>query len=268
MKKEYLKKKLIDDCDCFVFDSDGVLIRGDSVIPGAVETFNTLWKEGKLCFVMSNNSSMSREKLAHKLRTKGFKCEAETTITSSFLAADYCSSKNFSPCYVIGESGIYEELKAKGIKTIDDYEDSAKAVITGIDRHFSYQKLEKAMQLISQGAEFIATNLDSSFPTENRLIPGGGCIVKAVEYATQKKPVLVGKPNTYGLEMIVEQTGIKRNKIVLIGDSIESDLKMAKRFKCNSVLVLSGVTTTKEGLKMLKQKDSTIVLNSLSELLL
>jgi 4-nitrophenyl phosphatase len=116
-----------------------------------------------------------------------------------------------------------------------------------MDRNFNFQKLTYAQQAIFSGARFIATNIDPTFPTENGIIPGGGSIVKAVETASKKQPVVIGKPEIVGLKLILTQFDIRDpEEVILIGDRIETDLIAGKRLGCKTGIVFSGITSKEE----------------------
>lgn len=226
------------DIKCVVFDVDGVLVRGSAVIEDAETTFNQLTKKYK-CLIFTNNSSKSRKTLAKKLNSMGFEVDAENIITSSYLAAEYCRKKGYDKIHYVGGKGIETEMELVGIWTADT---DVQAVVVGIDFDFTYRKLTKAMELIKLGAEFIATNTDHVYPVEeNRLLPGGGSIVAAIQTASEVKPVVLGKPKTFGLELIANKLGLKKHEILVVGDRIDTDIRMAKDLGARSALALTGV---------------------------
>jgi len=119
-------------------------------------------------------------------------------------------------------------------------------VVVGLDRGFDYQKLLKAQRAILSGAEFLATNPDPTFPTEEGLIPGAGSIVAAVERATGRRPKVIGKPEPFMLELALRLSGARREECVVVGDRLDTDILAGNRAGMITVLVLTGVTTEEE----------------------
>ncbi len=128
-------------------------------------------------------------------------------------------------------------------------------VIVGLDREFNYKKLAFAQNCILQGkAQFYATNSDSTLPAASGLLPGAGVMVNAVETCTNKKPLKIfGKPNPYGIQMILNHTNVSPDKSVIFGDRLNTDILAGNRAGIKTVLVLTGVTTELE-VKKIQEK--------------
>ena len=136
-----------------------------------------------------------------------------------------------------------------------------------MDRKISYSKIATASRLVrDQGAFFLATNRDATFPTEKGENPGAGSIVAAIEVAA-KKPVDadIGKPQPYMFQLIMRDHNVEPGEIVVIGDRLETDIAAAKRISAKSILVLTGVAKKEDVEKSRKKPD--YVLKDLSALL-
>jgi hypothetical protein len=116
-------------------------------------------------------------------------------------------------------------------------------VIVGIDAAFSYHKLRVAQRLILEGARFIATNRDSTFPTPHGLVPGAGAIVAAIETATGVSPVTLGKPQPLMAQLILQKSGLERGDVAMVGDRIDTDIISAHRAGICGLFVATGVHT-------------------------
>ena len=115
-------------------------------------------------------------------------------------------------------------------------------MLSGIDWHFSYRKLCIASRYIQAGAQFIATNPDRN-SGDTVITPGSGCQAKAIEVATGVKPIFMGKPSPFAYELIREDQGIKStDKVCMVGDNMETDIKFGFNNEIATLLVLSGVT--------------------------
>jgi 4-nitrophenyl phosphatase len=122
-------------------------------------------------------------------------------------------------------------------------EERPAAVVIGLDFGFTYDKLKAGFDALQQGALFIATNADTTLPTETGLVPGAGSIVAALAAASGQQPVVIGKPQTPMLEMAMLRMGVKPEETVMIGDRLDTDILAGERAGLLTVLVLTGVST-------------------------
>jgi len=169
----------------------------------------------------------------------GFDLSIEQVYTSSYATAIYARQKGIKNVYCIGSEGLIEELKTVGICVTGD-ENQAQAVIVGLDTDFNYSKMAKALHIIrKEKCKLIACNQDKNYPVEDdKLMPGCGPIVAAIEESCDKKvDYVVGKPNTCMLELLAKDWNLTNNEILVVGDSYTSDIEMAKRYNCLSVLI-------------------------------
>jgi 4-nitrophenyl phosphatase len=244
-----------------VFDLDGTLYLGKTAIPGAKEAVVRLRRSGKKIFFLTNAATRSRAGIAAKLEKMGFAAREEEVIGGAYLLARYISTNyKGKKVYVIGERGISEEFAAAGIPIAEE----ADIVAVGLDRDFSYDKLAKAYLNLKKGAIFLASNLDHVFPTEAGDLPGAGSIVEAIVFAADRRPYVVGKPNTLAFEIIKKEHRLKEEEVLLVGDRLDTDLAFAKACGIRSCLVLTG-NAKKEDLEGAAFKPE-MVLPSVSEL--
>ncbi|EIE26103.1 2-phosphoglycolate phosphatase [Coccomyxa subellipsoidea C-169] len=263
---EDTKRALLGKVDCFIFDCDGVIWRGDSVIDGVPETLDALRKLGKKLVFVTNNSTKSRKGYLGKFTSLGLDVNAEEIYSSSYAAAAYLESINFpqdKKVYIVGEVGIQEELDLKGIRYCGGPDDADKkidlkpgyalphdedvgAVVVGFDRHLNYYKIQYATLCISEnpGCHFIATNLDArTHLTDAQEWAGNGAMVGAIKGSTKREPTVVGKPAEFMLANIATTFGLKRSQICMVGDRLDTDILFGQQGGLSTMLVLSGVTT-------------------------
>jgi 4-nitrophenyl phosphatase len=112
--------------------------------------------------------------------------------------------------------------------------------VVGLDLDLHYDTLRDATLAIRNGARFIATNLDPSYPMPDGQWPGAGAIVELVRVASGVDPIATGKPDVAMIDLIAERIG-SHTDIWMIGDRPSTDLAMAKTAGWRSVLVLTGV---------------------------
>jgi len=257
-------KALVDKVDCFIFDCDGVIWKGDKLIDGVPETLAMLREMGKKLIFVTNNSTKSRAGYLQKFTSLGLSIKAEEIYSSSYAAAAYLESIKFEKkAYLIGEVGICEELDLVGIPWVGGPEDKGKeieltsgymleqdkdvgAVIVGFDRHVNYHKIQMATLCIREnpGCLFIATNLDAvTHLTDAQEWAGNGSMVGAIRGSTKREPIVVGKPAEFMLANIADKFGLERSQICMVGDRLDTDILFGKDGGLATVLVLSGVTT-------------------------
>ena len=220
----------------FAFDLDGTLYVGENAVSGAVELIQYLREKYQIVFFTNNSAKTSRQ-VHEKLNKLRIECKLNEVYTASSAAADYLKESGIDNVYVVGSKGFCEELRSRGIKLVDD--ESAENLVVGLDFDFSYNKIAAALAILLKGGKFIACNEDRSFPAgENRFFPGCGAMVGAIAAAADKNPdFVIGKPNTYILAKISRDFQVKHDQIMVVGDSFESDIKMALNYKSGAILI-------------------------------
>lgn len=235
----------------YVFDLDGVLYRGEEPIDGAAETLERLRArpDPPFVFFLTNNSTRTRGDYVDKLTRLHIACSEDEIVTSASATAAYLKNQNAAgrTVLVVGEAGARDELMRVGMNVIGPdapLETHADFVVVGMDRQFTYHTLWRAQQAILRGATFIATNRDDAFPIENdQLIPGGGAMVAAIEACTSTVPLVVGKPQPWGLQAILQSARVSPDEAVMVGDRLDTDVLCGNRLGVPTVLVLTGVTS-------------------------
>ena len=215
---------MFDVFDTFLFDGDGVLYKESHSLPGSIEFLNLLKEQEKNIFILTNNSTKTREEFQKKLSRLGIKIQLSNILTSSFLTAKYI--QDISPnakIYVIGETGLKSELKSAGLTVLNDWGEEndeeifdfdfekVNYVVTGMDRQLNYTKISRATHILSNynQVKFIATNSDFTFPTMKGLIPGGGAMIRILEELSSRKiELIIGKPEPEMYEAAVELSNI------------------------------------------------------------
>lgn len=243
----------------YVFDLDGVLYRGEEAVDGASECLAALRQRvpAPRLFFLTNNSSQPRQVFADKLTRLGMPTSADEVVTSSSATALYLSElgdPREKTALVVGGPGISDELGRIGMRTVaasdpDGLGSRADYVVVGLDRSFNYEKLLRAQQAVLRGAQFIATNRDGQYPIEGgQVTPGAGAVVAALEACTNQTPIVIGKPETLGLEMILRQAGCLPSEAILIGDRLDTDILCGNRLSVPTVLVLTGLATLQQAM--------------------
>ena len=233
----------LDTVAAFVLDIDGVLYTGDRPLPGAVE-FVRLLQDRALPFqVLTNNSTRTPSAVAERLQGMGMDVRTEHILTSSLAAALYLKriQAQGGRVYVVGEEGLRIPVSEAGFELAED--GPADFVVLGMDRAVTYAKLKRAALLIRAGAQFIATNPDTTFPSPEGLVPGAGALIAALQASTGIKPVVIGKPESTCFELALEKLGVSASQAAAVGDRLDTDIEGGQRAGMRTILVLSGVNS-------------------------
>jgi 4-nitrophenyl phosphatase len=273
---------LLENKKIFIFDLDGTIWEGQTLLPGALKVVETLKSMRKQIIYLTNNASKSRESFLKKLIALGINSSVNEIMSSGYISSIMLAQKpEIRTVFVIGSLELINMIESKGTNTLNrlhnqdilyskylDKNIIADAVLTSWDMEFTYAKIRTAMELINRGAEFFATNGDVSFPKKGQLWPGGGVMLAAVQACTGKNPKeIFGKPNINSLQYILEKLapyGTTLEDMVLIGDRLDTDILQANQMGITSILVETGVNKVSdiEKLKIIPTK----VIPTLNEL--
>ena len=230
----------------FVIDMDGVLYRGSQAIPEArpfLEALNRL----EIPFMMAtNNSTQTPANYVEKLRGMGMPIREDQVFTSALATGDYLRATypRGTKAYVVGMSALREAVYGDGY--FEEAELDAEVVISGADFELVYDNLRVACLAIRGGADYVATNADTTFPTPEGLVPGAGSIVAALVASGGKEPVVVGKPSPVMVERSLSQLGTDPAGTVMLGDRLDTDILAGRRAGTPTVLVTTGVSRAED----------------------
>jgi len=230
---------------------DGVLWHGNQAIDG-LNNFFCLLREKSLPFVLAtNNASHTATQYIDKLAAMGIDISPKEILTSGMATAHYISqhySTDNTRIFVLGEVGASQPLKDKGFSLTDIYQlntpdnphNGANIVVCGKDETITWDKLSTATLNLQQGAEFIATNGDTTLPTERGLIQGNGAILAALHAATGKTPKVIGKPEPIMYQQALSVLGTSPENTLALGDRLDTDILGAVNTGMRSIMVLTG----------------------------
>lgn len=228
----------------FISDMDGVIYHGNKILDGVEQFINWLIENDKKFVFLTNSAERTPHELSMKLQRMGLNVSAEHFYTSAMATAEFLSGqKPGCTAYVIGEAGLTKALYDAGIYMNDVNPDY---VVVGETRTYSFEKIEKAIELVNKGAKLIGTNPDITGPTERGIMPATGALIAPIEIATNKKAYFVGKPNPLMLRHGLRILGCHSHEIAFIGDRMDTDIIAGIESNVDTVLVLSGVTKQEE----------------------
>lgn len=247
--KELNARARLRAAKAWIFDMDGVLYRGSEPLPGVGDLFAALELRERAYMLATNNSMSTPEEYVKKLATMSINVPASAILTSAMATRDYLVNELGSDIglSIIGMPALKEQLcRGTGFHEVNASEATPAAVVIGLDKVFTYDKLAMANAAIRRGARFVATNADATLPTEAGLIPGAGSIVAAIQTATGETPVVVGKPEPLMLQMALARMGVAAEEAVMVGDRLDTDIIAGERAGMLTLLVLTGVSTREE----------------------
>ena len=228
----------------FICDMDGVIYHGNRVLDGVFEFVNWMIDNDKKFVFLTNSAERTPHELSMKLERMGLDVKADHFYTSAMATAEFLHSQNpGSTAYVIGEAALTKALYDHGIYMNDVNPDY---VVVGDTRTYSFEKIEKAIELVLKGAKLIGTNPDITGPTEKGIMPATGSLIAPIEIATGKKAYFIGKPNPLMLRHGLKKLNCHSEDIAFIGDRMDTDIIAGIESNIDTVLVLSGVTSEED----------------------
>lgn len=252
MERKEIKHPLL--CKGFIFDVDGVICKGNKLIPGADSTIEHLRKGGKKVKFISNNSTKSTKEYLKKFSNLGIPVEFKDLVLSTYATAKYIAKeKPGARVYMIGTEGLRRELEEAGLEVVDEPKRVEYVVVgspfdaSGKITEKNRWKLTGALRAIYySGAKYIATNPDRIFPAEEGIVPGTGAIIGSLNYMMQREPdAIIGKPSPMIVQAALEKMDLNTDECAIVGD-LDTDILAGEKMGMVTVFVLSGVMTRKE----------------------
>jgi len=229
----------------WILDLDGVIWLSEDPIPGSAEAIAALRDAGHRVIFLTNNAGPRVSELVEKLEGMGVPATPDEVVTSAQAAASLLEPG--STALLCAGPGVREALEARGVEVVRDGD--ADAVVVGFHRDFDYHRLTAAFLAVHHGARLIGTNDDTTYPTPDGPIPGGGAILAAVVAAAGVEAEVAGKPYAPMAELLAERLKLVDERgsdgggdTVLVGDRPSTDGLMARRLGVPFALVMSGVT--------------------------
>lgn len=254
---------LSSEYDALLVDLDGTLIRGADPVPGAAEA---LAESGLPVVYVTNNASRAPADTAAHLRGMGFELEASDVMTSA-QAAVVMLDEHVPPgseVLVVGHDSFRDLATEAGYRVVLSDDEQPKAVLQGLSRELSWADLAEGCLALRRGVPWIASNVDTTLPTERGLLPGNGSLVAALRAATDREPFVAGKPAAGVLTAAAALAGSTRPLVV--GDRLDTDIEGALAAGMPALMVLTGVNTPMDLLRAPVDRRATHLGRDLSSL--
>lgn len=229
--------------DVLLVDLDGTLVLAGRPIDHAATSLARIREWGTRVLVVTNNASRSPTSVAARLSGVGIPFTADDVVSSP-LAAARMLARSHRPgdrVLVVGTDALADAISEAGLVPVRSADDRPVAVVQGHNPDTGWRDLAEACVALRAGADWVATNTDSTLPTDRGLMPGNGAMVQALIAATERKPRVAGKPDRPLLDVAVDRAGAVHPLVV--GDRLDTDIAAAVAAGMPSLLVLSGVSS-------------------------
>lgn len=242
--------------DAALLDLDGTVYEGEAAVPGALEALRA---SGLPMTFITNNASRSPETVADQLRSLGYDCVADDVLTSAQAAIDMAADviPAGSKVFVLGAQPFKDLATAAGFTVVDSADDAPAAVFHGLDREMNWRQMSEAALSISRGAVYLASNVDTTLPTERGLLVGNGSMIAAITSTTGVTPRSAGKPGPAMFVRAAEKLGSERP--LCIGDRLNTDIRGGNAAGMPTLMVVTGVSGHMEALTAVPEERPSLI---------
>jgi HAD superfamily hydrolase (TIGR01458 family) len=219
-----------------LIDMDGVLYIGTTPITGAVGVMNQLSRVSFPFRYVTNTTRMNRSELHSMIRKMGIPSTVKHIVSAPVATAAYLRSKKATGIFLIAEKSVSEDFSSISL----DKGEIEYVVMGDPGENPDIALLNKGLNFLLEGAGFLAMQKNRYWRTEKGLVMDAGAYVAALEYASGKEAMVIGKPSADFFRLAAEQLELPYEHIAVIGDDIEMDIAGAKNVGLHTILVRTG----------------------------
>ncbi|KDE60218.1 HAD family hydrolase [Halostagnicola sp. A56] len=226
-----------------ILDVDGTILRGERVIPGAVDALTTLETAGIDTVLFSNNPTRGASHYEAKLGSHGIDISADAVLTSAVVTAEFLRANHpDEPIFLVGDDRLETLLEESDLSVTTDPGESG-VVLGSFDREFSYGTIWESLRALEGSTPFYGTDPDATIPTEGGDIPGSGSILAAMEAVAGREPdAILGKPSAVAVEAAMGRLETPPERTLVVGDRLDTDIELGERAGMATAVVLTGIT--------------------------
>lgn len=252
--------------DALLLDLDGTLMEGGRPIDGAAEAVRAAREAGRSIVFATNNASRSPSQVVSHLAGVGVAADEDEIVTSPQIAAQLLAEDLPAGAHVlvVGGESLAAQIRSAGLEPVSEDADDVVAVVQGWDASVGWTILAQGAYALRRGAQWMATNVDATLPTEQGLAPGNGSLVAALRHATGLEPRVAGKPEPGMFTLAAQKVGSRAP--LVIGDRLDTDIEGGSRAGIDTLLVLTGVSTLDEALHAVPAQRPTWALADMTAL--
>ena len=244
-----------------LFDLDGVLFQGTSLMSGSKEILSALTGAGIPYRFITNTTRMTKNNLVKMLGDMGLAVDSNDIFTAPHAAAEYCELKGYNKILLF----VPDQEMQKDFSAFQLVENNPDAVVVGdMGALFSFGLLNKIFRIIIDGAELVAMHKNRYWAPAGGLALDLGAFISALEYASNKSAAVMGKPNANLFKLAVRSWSVSKGSIYVVGDDLDGDIRGAQNAGMKSILVKTGKFRDKnlENLKIVPD----YIINSIADL--
>lgn len=250
---------LLASYDGLLVDLDGTLVRGAETVEGAPEALAAVEERGVPVAFVTNNASKAPADVVEMLTGHGYRATPDNVLTSA-QAAVSLALESVAPgtrVLVVGAPAFADLATDAGLTVVTSADERPEVVFQGLDKQLTWAELAEGGLAIRAGARWIASNTDSTLPTERGLLPGNGALVAALVAATDRHPEVAGKPGATIMRRAAEMIGA-RNPLV-VGDRLDTDIAGGRAAGMDTLMVLTGVSSEDDANAAERDRQPTFV---------
>jgi len=233
----------IKNIKCFLFDMDGTINLGNTLIPGMEGFFDKLKAAGRTYYLLTNNSSKDHGHYVRKMNSLGVPVAHKDVLISTDAFTNWLRKVNKDArLFVLGTKEFRTLIREAGFTMTSTLEEGADYVVVAFDQELTYANLTIACRLIDKGVPYVATHPDVRCPIEGgEFIPDTGAMLELIKTATGKQPLhIFGKPFEFMVDVVLDRTGFSKEQIAMVGDRLSTDIAFGLNNDILSILVLTG----------------------------
>ena len=229
-----------------VFDMEGVLHVGYEPLPGAVQALATLDAAGLPHVILTNTTSKTRASISERLGAMGMPYPADRIVTAGSATVAFLQRRHRGKrVLLLAEPGAFAEVAAcGGLDLVEDWREAEVVCLGGPDASITYAHLQEAFRALMEGAAFVAMQRNRWWPTPDGPGLDAGIFVKGLEYATDRRATVIGKPAAGAYRAALAVLGVQAADAMMVGDDPIADLATAHRIGMRTCLVRSGKGST------------------------
>lgn len=234
-----------------LFDMDGVIYVGTRPLPGVQQALDYLTSTGRSFLFVTNNASKTPEQFVERLAEMDIHVEPDQVLGSAEATASWLANQvaqhgwKRGPVIVMGQDGLKVALQKSGFELTADPH-AATYAVAGINFKLTYDELANVSLAIRNGARYIGTNSDVTYPSERGPLPGAGSILALLTTASGQQPQVIGKPNRGMYEQAMARLKLNPDQTLMVGDRYDTDISGAIPLGLWTAGVLTGISTRTE----------------------
>lgn len=227
----------------FLFDIDGTLAIGDTLLDGSRELLEYIDSiGGKSCFITNNSTKSGSDYVERFRRVFQLKTSEDQFITSGYMTLRFLTEHfRGRKIYVLGTASFIAELRKNGLDVTEKCEEGIACAVAAYDSELNYDKLIQASKtLLTMDVPFYGTNPDLRCPIDFGFVPDCGAICRMLTDATGREPVYLGKPSKEVVELCLERFGFSREETLVVGDRLYTDIACGINGGVDSCVLFTG----------------------------